>query len=204
MEISKPAARERLPKSTLNQMFDDARTYNSWKQKAVSEELLQELYDHVKWAPTSANMNPGRFIFLTSDAAKARLKPHMLGTNDGKLDAPVCVIVARDLDYLDFLPQLMPNVHEMILPGFKAIPGAIEQTCIRNTTLAGAYLTIGARALGLDCHPISGFDNAGVDKEFFPDGRWESDYLINIGYGEEETLWPRMPRLDFDQACRIL
>jgi 3-hydroxypropanoate dehydrogenase len=194
-----------LDQRTLDQLFDRARTFNTWQDRPVTEETIRELYDHFKWAPTSANMFPGRFVFLVSPEAKSRIKPFLFETNAEKvMRSPCCVIVARDLDYLDHLPQLMPLVHEMILPNFKAIPGAVEDTVVRNATLQGAYLTIAARALGLDCAPMSGFDNKGVDQEFFPDGRWQSDYLVNIGYGEPSTLWPRNPRLEFEQACRIL
>jgi 3-hydroxypropanoate dehydrogenase len=204
-EQNPPEGRTRLANDVLDQLFLKARTFNSFQDREVSDELLQQLYDVARWAPTSANMNPGRFLFLKSAAAKQRLKPHMFHTNQDKvMGAPVVVIVARDPAYLDQLPKLMPLVHELIRPGFESIPGAVESTLVRNATLQGAYLTLAARALGLDCSPMSGFDNAGVDQEFFAGNGWQSDYVINLGYGDVSSLWPRNPRLPFSAACDII
>ncbi|WP_298168321.1 malonic semialdehyde reductase [Novosphingobium sp.] len=194
-----------LADETLDQLFVKARTFNSFLDKDVPDDLVRKLYDIARWGPTSANMSPGRFLFLKSCEARERIKPFMFHTNQEKvMGAPLCVIVARDPAYLDYLPQLMPTVHELIRPSFEAIPGAVPQTLTRNATLQGAYLTLAARALGLDCAPMSGFDNAAVDREFFAENGWQSDYVINIGYGDDSTIWPRNPRLEFDVACQIL
>lgn len=200
-----PEGRGRLSQDVLDQLFLKARTFNSFQDRDVPDALLQELYEVARWAPTSANMNPGRFLFLKSAEAKQRLKPHMFHSNQDKvLTAPVVAIVARDPAYLEQLPRLMPTVHELIRPGFEAIPGAVTDTLLRNATLQGAYLTIAARALGLDCAPMSGFDNAAVDREFFAENGWQSDYVVNLGFGDTSTLWPRNPRLPFAMACDII
>ncbi len=204
-EVAPVAGRGPLPAAVLDQLFLKARTFNTFLDKDVPDELIRELYDLARWGPTSANMNPGRFLFLKSREARERIRPLMFETNQEKvLKAPLCVVVARDPAFLDYLPLLMPTVHELIRPGFESIPGAVEETPLRNATLQGAYLTIAARALGLDCAPMSGFDNAAVDREFFSESGWQSDYIINIGYGDESTIWPRNPRLEFDVACRLL
>lgn len=204
-EVMPPPDRDALSQEVLNQLFLKARTFNNFLDKEVPDDLIRRLYETARWGPTSANMNPGRFLFLKSREARERIRPLMFETNQEKvMRAPLCVIVARDPAYLDYLPQLMPTVHELIRPGFESIPGAVAETLIRNATLQGAYLTLAARALGLDCSPMSGFDNAAVDREFFSENGWQSDYVINIGYGDVSTLWPRNPRLEFDVACRII
>jgi 3-hydroxypropanoate dehydrogenase len=157
----------------------------------------------MKWGPTSANCCPARFLFIRSAAAKERLKPHMSEMNrDKTMKAPVTVIVANDLKFYDALPRLFP--HTNAKSWFEGKPQAISDTAMRNGTLQGAYLMIAARALGLDCGPMSGFNKAGVKKEFFPDDEVEVNFLCNIGYGEEDALFPRNPRLTFDEACRII
>jgi 3-hydroxypropanoate dehydrogenase len=204
-EVKPLPGRSELSPIVLDQLFTRARTFNGFLDKEVPDDLVRRLYEIARWGPTSANMNPGRFLFLKSREARERISPLMFETNREKvLRAPLCVIVARDPAYLDYLPQLMPTVHQLIRPNFEAIPGAVADTLLRNATLQGAYLTIAARALGLDCSPMSGFDNAAVDREFFAENGWQSDYVINIGYGDESTLWPRNPRLDFSEACEIL
>lgn len=183
-------------------IFEDARTHNAWLQREIPDQLLQRLYDRLRWAPTSANTNPGRFVFLRSPAAKLRLKPYLAPNNVEKtMAAPVCVIVARDTRFYDHMPQLFPA--RDVGSHFAADAALAEDTARRNSVLQGGYLILAARSLRLDCGPMSGFSNLGVDAEFFPDGRWKSDFLINLGYGDPTKLWPRNPRLNFEQACEI-
>ena len=184
-------------------LFEEARTHNVWLPRKVSADTLRDLYDRLRWAPTSANSNPGRFVFLRSTAAKQRLKAHLSAQNvDKTMSAPVCVIVAADSHFFDYLPALSPQRDFRSL--FAAAPSLAEETATRNAILQGAYLIIAARSLGLDCGPMSGFDRKAVDAEFFPEGKWLSNFLINLGYGDASTLWPRNPRLEFDEACQIL
>ncbi len=192
-----------LPPETLDQVFRTARTRNGWTPQTVSEALLREVYDLVKFGPTSANASPARFVFVTSDAGKARLSPFLSATNrDKTMAAPVCAIVAHDLAFAQDLPRLFP--HAPTAKDWFADPALAETTAFRNGTLQGAYLIVAARLLGLDCGPMSGFDNAGVDKAFFAGTTVKSNFLINIGYGSEENLFPRNPRLSFEEACQIL
>jgi 3-hydroxypropanoate dehydrogenase len=183
-------------------LFEDARTHQAWTARPVPDDLLAELYDRLRWAPTSINSNPGRFVFVKSPEAKQRLVAHLMPMNVEKtLAAPVCAIVARDIRLHDLMPQLFPGCP--VKEGLEANPALADATATRNATLQGAYLILAARSLGLDCGPMSGFNQATLDADFFPDGRWKSDFLINIGYGVNEKLWPRNPRLEFGQACRI-
>lgn len=192
-----------LPPQTLDQVFRTARTRNGWTPQTVSEALLREVYDLAKFGPTSANASPARFVFLTSDAAKARLAPFLSANNrDKTLSAPVCAIVGHDLAFAQHLPRLFP--HAPTAKDWFADPALAETTAFRNGTLQGAYLIMAARSLGLDCGPMSGFDNAGVDKEFFAGTTVKSNFLINIGYGTDENLFPRNPRLAFEEACQVL
>jgi len=187
----------------LDVIFRDARTRNGWEDRPVSEALIQAVYDLAKMGPTSANCQPARFTFVTSKEAKERLKPHLGGTNVEKtMAAPCCVIISHDLDFYKRLPELFP--HTDAKSWFEGNDALIEETAFRNGTLQGAYLMIAARALGLDCGPMSGFDKAGVDKEFFAGTTLRSNWLCNIGYGTEENLFPRSPRLDFGEACEVL
>ena len=175
-------------------LFEDARTHNVWLDREVPDELFRRLYDRSRWAPTSANSNPGRFVFIKSAPAKERLRPHLWPQNVEKtMAAPVCVIVAADSLFYDFLPKLFPS--RDMRSAFAAAPALAEDTATRNAILQGGYLILAARSLGLDCGPMSGFDRAGVDREFFPDGVWKSNFLINLGYGDTSELWPRNPRL---------
>lgn len=188
----------------LDLIFREARSYNRWQDKPVSDVTLQALYDLMRWGPTSANCSPARFVFLTSEAAKERIKPFLMEANVPKvMGAPVVAIVAHDGKFYDRIPELFPHN-----PGarewFSDNEQLAHETAFRNGTLQGAYLIIAARALGLDCGPMSGFDNAGVDQEFFPDGQLKSNFLCAIGYGSEELLFPRSPRLAFDEACTVL
>jgi 3-hydroxypropanoate dehydrogenase len=190
----------------LDLIFREARTHSAWLDKPVSDDLLREAYDLAKLGPTSANTMPMRIVFVKSAAAKQRLKPALQGGNvDKTMVAPVTAIFADDLKFYEYIPRLFPPA-----PGMKAMfdkPEAAERTKIhafRNATLQSAYFVIAVRAVGLDCGPMSGFDNAKVDAEFFPDGRFKSNFLMNIGYGDDSKLHPRLPRLEFDEACKIV
>lgn len=192
-----------LNDAALAQLFADARTHNVWLDKPVSDDLLHNLYEQVKWAPTSANCSPARFTFLKSAQAKARLKPALAeGNRDKTMAAPVTVIVSADFAFYEKLPELFP--HTDARSWFVGNPSLIESTAKRNSVLQGGYFILAARALGLDCGPMSGFDNAAVDKEFFAGTEVKSDFLINLGYGDATKLFPRSPRLAFADACSIL
>ena len=188
----------------LAQIFLEARTHNGWLDKPVSDDELRRLYDVAKWGPTSANGSPARFVFIRSAEAKERLRPALSSGNVEKtMAAPVTVIVAYDLMFHEKLAQLFP--HKPTMGNLYAGNAAFaEETARRNSSLQGAYLIIAARALGLDCGPMSGFDNAKVDAEFFPGGQVKSNFLCNIGHGDESKLMPRLPRLDFNEACEII
>ncbi len=187
----------------LDQLFLKARTHWVWRPEPVPLELLKELYNVARFGPTSANSSPARFVFLTTPQAKERLRPALSPTNVEKtMTAPVTVIVAWDTEFHEKLPQLFPaRDMRSIFAGNAAL---IHETAFRNGTLQGAYLMIAARALGLDCGPMSGFDQQKVNAEFFPDGKWKANFLCNIGYGDPSKLFPRNPRLSFDEACRVL
>ena len=192
-----------LSDAALSQLFTEARTRNAWSDRPVAPELLHKLYDLTKFGPTAVNATPARFLFLTSDEAKARLAPHMSEGNRAKtLQAPVNLIIAQDIDFHEHLDTLFPHA-----PGAKDWFGeeaGRRETAFRNASLQGGYLTIAARALGLDVGPMSGFDAAGVKAEFFADSNVEPNFIINLGYGTDENLFPRSPRLSFDQAAKIL
>jgi len=187
----------------LDQLFLKARTHWVWRPEPVPLELLKELYNMARFGPTSANSSPARFVFLTTPQAKERLRPALSPTNVEKtMTAPVTVIVAWDTEFHDKLPQLFPaRDMRSIFAGNAAL---IHETAFRNGTLQGAYFMIAARGLGLDCGPMSGFDQSKVNAEFFPDGKWKANFLCNIGYGDPSKLFPRNPRLSFDEACRVL
>lgn len=193
-------ASKALDARALEALFLEARTRNGWTPQPVSDETVRELFDLCRWGPTAANSNPARFVFIRSAAAKERLRPHLSpGNLDKTMSAPCCVIVAYDTQFYELMPKLFPS-REMraVFVGNDAL---IEETIKRNGTLQGAYLMLAARALGLDCGPLSGFNAQTLDADFFPDGRWKSNFLCNIGYGSEENLFPRNPRLDFEEAC---
>jgi 3-hydroxypropanoate dehydrogenase len=188
---------------TLNQLFREARTHNAWLPKRVPVEALREAYELARWGPTSANSSPARFVFLESEAAKARLLPALAPLNVEKTKAaPVTAIIAWDTEFHEKLPKLFP--HADMRSFFLGKPALIEETAFRNSSLQGAYFMLAARAVGLDCGPMSGFDAAKVNAEFFPDGKWKVNFLCNLGYGDHSKLFPRSPRLDFDEACRVL
>ena len=191
-----------LDAAALDQLFRTARTHNAWQKKEVPDALLHELYELTKWGPTSANASPARFVFVKSPEAKAKLKETLSpGNFDKTMSAPVTVIVAQDMAFHDKLPQLFP--HADARSWFAGNDALIESTAFRNSTLQGAYLIMAARALGLDTGAMSGFDNAKLDAAFFAGTTVKSNFLINLGYGDEAGLFPRSPRLAFDEAARI-
>ncbi len=193
----------KLADSALDQLFLTARTHNAWQDKDVPDALLHELADLLKMGPTSANASPARFVFVKSKEAKARLMPHLSEGNRAKtLAAPVCTIIGYDTEFYEKLPQLFP--HADARSWFVGKPAHIETTAFRNSSLQGAYLILAARALGLDTGGMSGFDNAGVDKEFFPEGKIKANFLCNLGYGDPKGLFGRSPRFAFDEFCKIV
>jgi 3-hydroxypropanoate dehydrogenase len=193
----------KLSSDALDQLFRKARTYSTWLPTRVPVEMLREAYELARLGPTSANSTPARFVFLESQAAKARLVPALAPLNVEKTKAaPVTVIVAWDTEFHEKLPKLFP--HADMKSHFVGNKPLIDETAFRNSSLQGAYFIIAARALGLDCGPMSGFDAAKVNSEFFPDGKWKTNFLCNIGYGDPSKLFPRSPRLEFDEACRVL
>lgn len=209
---------EPLDEHALNVLFRTARTFSKWQPRPVSDDMLRQLYDLLKWAPTSANAAPARFAFIRSKEAKQRLKPALAPLNVEKtMSAPVTVVVGYDVKFHEQLPKLFPQ-NPAMKKLFETNPEAALVTAQRNSTLQGAYLIIAARALGLDCGPMSGFDNAkvdeeffaagkpcfGCDQEFFPEGHVKSNFLCNLGYGDPASLHPRLARLPFSEACSLL
>ncbi|MET0332174.1 MAG: malonic semialdehyde reductase [Dyella sp.] len=194
---------EKIAEAALQQLFLSARTYNAWLPKPVSEGQLRELYDLAKMGPTSANCSPMRVVFVHSPEAKAKLQPLLAEGNRAKaMAAPVTAIIAQDHEFYEKLPQLFP--HADARSWFVGNQPLIDSAAFRNATLQGAYVLMAARALGLDTGAMSGFDNAGVDAAFFAGSAIKSNFLINIGYGDaSRDLFPRSPRLSFDDACRI-
>lgn len=191
-----------LNAAVLDQLFVQARSHSAWLDQPVADAVLHQLYDLLKQGPTSNNCCPARFVFLRSEEAKQRLLPALKGHNGEKmLQAPVTVIVAFDSRFFEFLPELFP-VYDAAAPYRENLPVA-HTAALRNGSLQGAYLMLAARALGLDCGPMSGFDNAQVDATFFADGRWKSNFLCSLGYGDVDKLRPRGPRLSFAQACEL-
>lgn len=192
-----------LPDASLDQIFRDARTQNAWTDAPVSETLLRAVYDLMRLGPTSANCSPARIVFVTSDAGKQRLAPHLsAGNRDKTLKAPAVAIIGHDMKFYDRIPELFPHN-----PGarewFANDPKVAETTAFRNGTLQGAYFMIAARALGLDCGPMSGFSNDGVDAAFFAGTDIKSNFLCAVGHGDPSALFPRSPRLSFEDACQI-
>jgi 3-hydroxypropanoate dehydrogenase len=209
---------ERLDDRALDTIFREARTHYKWLPRPVSDDTLRELYDVLKWAPTSANAAPARFAFIRSKEAKERLRPALAPLNVEKvMSAPVTAIVAYDEKFYDQLPKLFPHNAGMGKM-FAANAQLTDTTARRNSSLQGAYLILAARALGLDCGPLSGFDNSkvdeeffaagqpcfGCDQEFFPEGHVRSNFLCNLGYGDPSAVTPRLPRLPFNEACSLL
>jgi len=189
--------------AALDTLFLKARTANGFLDKPVAPELLQRVYELAALAPTSMNTQPTRYVFLNSQPARERLLPAMMpGNLDKTRTAPVTVIVATDTKFFEFMPKVWHR--EGAKENFEGNPALASATATRNGTLGGAYFILAARAVGLDCGPMSGFDLAKVDAEFFPDGRWKTNFLINLGYGDDSLLFDRNPRLSFEEACRVL
>ncbi len=194
----------KISEECLNKIFYEALTHNKWHDKKVTEELLEEVYNLMRLGPTSANCSPLRILFLKSKEAKERLKPHLDPGNLAKtMVAPVTALLAYDLQFYENLPHLFPFANAK--PWYEGKQKFAEETAFRNSSLQGAYFIISARSCGLDCGPMSGFSREGVDQEFFPEGRFKSNFLCNLGYGDPAGLpGPRAPRLSFDDACQIL
>lgn len=206
-----------LNEQGMDLLFRQARTHRAWLDRPVSDATLRQLYELMKWGPTSANCCPARILFLRTPEAKARLVPALAPGNVAKTRAaPVTAIIAYDLQFYEKLPRLFPR-NPAMRQDFVDAPQLVEITAMRNSSLQGAYFIIAARALGLDCGPMSGFDNAKVDEEFFAagkcvdcneefpsEGHLRSNFLCNLGYGDPAKLPPRGPRLEFNEACMLL
>lgn len=187
----------------LDQLFRAARTQNAWQNKPVSQTLLHALYDLMRMGPTSANCSPARLVFITTSEGRERIKPFLAPNNVAKvMQAPVTVIIGHDLEFYEKLPQLFP--HADARSWFVGNEKLIQSTAFRNGTLQGAYLIMAARAVGLDCGPMSGFDNDGVDKAFFSGSATKSNFICALGYGDPSAVFPRSPRLAFEEACQII
>jgi 3-hydroxypropanoate dehydrogenase len=191
-----------LSKEAIQQIFTEARSHHAWLEQSVSDDLLLKLYDLTKWGPTSVNSSPGRLVFVKSKEAREKLLPSLMGSNvDQVKAAPVTVIIAQDMEFYEKLPKLMPHMDAR--SWFAGNSVAIETTAFRNSSLQGAYLILAARALGLDACPMSGFDNSKVDEAFFKGTSWKSNFICTLGYGDASKLFPRGPRLEFEEACKI-
>ena len=187
-----------------NLIFQEARTHNDWLDKDISNDILMEIYDLMKWGPTSANCSPTRIIFVKSKVSKDRLLPFVIESNLEKTkSAPVTAIIGYDINFHDHLPKLFP--HNLDAQNwFNHSIDIAEETAFRNGSMQGAYFIIAARALGLDCGPMSGFDKEGVDNEFFRDTNIKSNFLCNLGYGDKTKLFERSPRFKFNEICEII
>lgn len=193
-----------LPQAAFDQLFLEAHTHNAWQDRAVSDELLHRLYDNLRMAPTSMNCSPARIVFVKTKAAKEKLSPALMEGNRAKtMAAPVTAIIGYDTRFFEQLPKLfppIPSARDM----FESNAALADITAFRNGTLQGAYLMLAARALGLDCGPMSGFDNAAMDELFFAGTNVKSNFICNLGYGDAKGVYPRSPRLAFDEACSII
>ena len=192
-----------LDEEALNLVFGEARSMNGWQDKDVSDAMIRSLYDLTKMGPTSTNCSPARFVFVKSAAEKAKFEPALLPNNISKvMTAPVVAIIGYDLDFSDHMTKLFP--HMDVAPMYKGNDEMNVSTAFRNSSLQGAYLIMVARALGLDCGPMSGFNNQLVDETFFSDSNIKSNFLCCIGYGDSTKIFQRLPRLDFDEVCKII
>ena len=192
-----------LSETALDQLFLTARTYNGWQDRDVPDALLTQLHDLMRMGPTSANCCPLRIRFLKSAAAKQRLKPFLMDGNvDKTMSAPVVAILGYDTEFYEHLPKLFP--HTDARSWFVGKEKFAQETAFRNSSLQGGYFIMAARALGLDCGPMSGFNASKVNDEFFPDGTVKVNFLCNLGYGDPASLHPRAPRFEFDDVCEIL
>ncbi|HGM5579859.1 TPA: malonic semialdehyde reductase [Pseudomonas putida] len=196
-------SRKPISKEAMEQMFLKARTYHYWTDRRVSDDVVQEIYEIMKWGPTALNSNPARILFIKSEAEKEKLAPAMWGSNPGQVkQAPVTAILAYDERWIEFLPRLFQTYDPRpLLDGNEKL---VQETVFRNSTLQGAYLIFAIRSLGLDACGMSGFDNEKVDELFFRGTTWKSNFICTFGYGDEEKLYPREPRLGFDEVCRII
>jgi len=192
-----------LPQASLDQIFIQAHTHNVWQIKPITTETLTQLYDLMKWGPTSANSSPARVVFVISPAAKEKLLTCMSSGNLEKTkSAPATAIIAQDIEFYEKLPKLFPHVDAR--SWFVGNKPLIDSTAFRNSSLQGAYFIVAARAMGLDCGPMSGFDPVKLDETFFAGTSWRANFVCNLGYGEASKLLPRNPRLSFEEACKIL
>jgi 3-hydroxypropanoate dehydrogenase len=192
-----------IPEQAIDQLFRAARTHSAWLPTPVPVGLLKQVYELARMGPTSANASPARFVFLTTPEAKQRLVPALAPGNIEKTQAaPVTAIIAWDEEFYEQLPRLF--LHADMRQYFVGNDLLIAETALRNSSLQGAYFILAARALGLDCGPMSGFEADKVNAEFFPDGKWKANFLCNLGYGDHSKLYPRSPRLEFDEACKVL
>lgn len=191
-----------LDNSSLDILFRTARTHSTWLNKPVTDELLKQVYDLAKMGATSANCSPMRVIFVTSKAAKEKLKPILdAGNVEKTMAAPVTAIIGMDIEFYEKLPFLFP--HTDAKSWFVGNESLIEKTAFRNSSLQGAYLMLAARSLGLDCGPMSGFNNSKMDEVFFAGTKIKSNFICNLGYGDASKLHPRAPRFEFDEVCRV-
>jgi len=194
---------ETVNDEALDLLFRDARTQNGWTGEPVPEKLLREIWNLARMGPTSANCSPARMVFVASTEAKEKLRPALMeGNVDKTMAAPVTAIIGHDMEFYENLPRLFP--HTDARSWFVGNDELIAETAFRNGTLQAAYLMLAARALGLDCGPMSGFDKDMVDAAFFKGTRVESNFLCSIGYGNGENIFPRSPRLEFDEACSVI
>ena len=192
-----------IDQAAIAQLFTEARTHNVWQDRKVDDAALHQIYDAMKFGPTAANGSPARIVFVKSAAEKARLVECVSAGNVEKTrSAPVTAIVAFDNDFHDQLPKLFP--HADARSWYAGQPEKIARDALMNSSLQGGYFILAARALGLDCGPMAGFEAAKLNAAFFPDGKWSVNFLVNLGYGEADKLFPRSPRLSFDEACRIV
>ncbi len=195
-----------LTHDALNTIFLEARTRNGWQDKPVPEQLLREIYDIAKMGPTTANSQPQRIVFVTSPEGKKRLEPALGEGNRVKaMKSPVVAIFAFDMRFFELMAKVLP--HNPSSRSWFDYPGneaALQETVLRNGSLQAAYVMIAVRAKGLDCGPMSGFDQAKVNAEFFPDGRFKANFICSLGYGTDENLFGRSPRLAFDEACKVV
>ena len=202
-KISSAEVIKKLDGSSLKLLFEGARTHNIWQERTVSDPILERLFDLMKMAPTSMNISPARLIFIKTKAGKERLKPALLAGNLEKtMTAPICAIIGHDLECWQQLPKLFPIKDMTGL--FRDNPDFAQSTAFRNGSMQGAYFIMAARALGLDCGPMSGFNNELVDKEFFANTKIKANFLCNLGYGVLEKLSDRAPRFSFDDVCQIV
>lgn len=189
----------------LNRLFMHARTYNHWLPKPVDDALLMRAWNLARLGPSSANCQPLRVLFVRSAEARARLKACLAPGNVEKtMAAPVTALFAADMHFYDHLPRLYPHADARNWFAGEALKSVADETAERNSTLQAAYFIIAARALGLDCGPMSGFDPTLLNQNFFPDGRYRVNFLCNLGHGDPQSLHPRAPRLEFEEACRII